>query len=127
MTSVNRALAVRSHADAAQAERSIFTESLADDASPSELRVAPCRLARVDQFELDWGHTKNPDHDRLLRAFLDAVVMRCVGDPSDKAPGRYRNGGVRVEIRAAVHPPRARQHKTERIGRVRVRRAHKAR
>jgi hypothetical protein len=29
-------------------EISVFTESLADDASPSELRVAPGRLARVD-------------------------------------------------------------------------------
>src|SRR5207244_7026073 len=107
ITSVNRTLAVRSTMEASC--------------------VAPCRLAGVDQFELDRGHAKNSDHDRLLRALLDAVVMRCAGDPPDEAPGRYRNGGVRVETGAAVHPPRARQHKAEPIGRVAVRGAHIAR
>src|SRR5207237_750655 len=69
--------------------------------------VAPCRLAGVDQFELDRGHAKNSDHDRLLRGFLDAVVVRRMGDPSDEAPGGHGNGDVRIETGAAVHPPRA--------------------
>src|SRR6266446_1722529 len=113
--------------DAAAAASAISMEEPSDAPRREPSCVAPSRFARIDQFELYGGRAKNSDHDRLLRAALDAVVMRRVGDSSDKAPGRHGNGGVRVEIGAAVHPPCARQHNTQPIGRVAVRCAHKAR
>ena len=48
--------------------------------------AAPAWLARFDQFQIDRGEPKNPDHRRLRRALLDTVIMRLVGDSPDKPP-----------------------------------------
>ena len=72
--------------------------------------AAPAWLARFDQFQIDRGEPKNPDHRRLRRALLDTVIMRRVGNSPDKSPGRRRNSMVRIEIGPAVHPPRTGQH-----------------
>ena len=85
--------------------------------------AAPAWLARFDQFQIDRGEPKNPDHRRLRRALLDTVIMRLVGDSPDKPPGRRRNSVVRIEIGPAVHPPRTGQHQTPPIGCIAVRRA----
>src|SRR6266478_1430123 len=62
------------------------------------LHLTPPRLARVEQSQIDRRYAKNPDHGRLGRSLPDTVIMWCVRDPPDEASGRYRNGGVGVEV-----------------------------
>src|ERR1700676_421189 len=69
------------------------------------LHLTPPRLARVEQSQIDRRYAKNPDHGRLGRSLPDTVIMWRVRDPPDEASGRYRNGGIGVEVATAVHPP----------------------
>ena len=88
------------------------------------LGIAPRRLARIDQFNVDRSEAKNPYDYRFHRILLDAVVMRRVGDASDEPAVRYWNGSIRIEIATTAHPPCARRHQAQPISGVGVRNAH---
>src|SRR6202020_2223191 len=81
--------------------------------------LAPARPAWNDQFKLDRRNSKQSDHGRFLRVSLYAVVVRGAGDAVHEAPRGYRNGIVRIERRAAIHPPCARQNQREPVGGIR--------
>ena len=53
-------------------------------------RIAPRELACVDQFQVDRSTAKNSNDDGFLQSFYDAVTMRRVREPPEKAAGRYR-------------------------------------
>src|SRR6202044_4142970 len=67
---------------------------------------------------------KQSDHGRFLRVSLYAVVVRGAGDAVHEAPRGYRNGIVRIERRAAIPPPCARQTQREPVGGIRMRSTH---
>src|SRR5438552_17336093 len=85
-----------------------------------ESEPTPGRLARVDELQLDRRNSEERNHGRSRGALLDAVIVRRPGDAPDESAARNRDRSLRVEVRAAVHPPRTRQHQREPIGRVRM-------
>ena len=82
--------------------------------------LTPSRLAWINQLELDRCNSEQGNHGRLLRIPLHAVIMRGAGNAPDEPTARNWNSIVRIEVRAAVHPPRAGQNQREPIGGVGV-------
>src|ERR1700722_16537747 len=90
----------------------------------TESDLAPARPAWIDKFKLDRRNSKQGDHRWFLRISLYAVVVRGAGDAVHEATRGYRNGIVRIEACAAIHPPCARQNQREPVGGIRMRSAH---
>src|SRR5258706_11935741 len=90
------------------------------------LDLTPSRLARVNQLELNRRNSEQCDHRRLLLIPLHAIVMRGASNAADEAASRNGKSITRIEVRAAVHPPRAGQNQRQPIGGVCMGSAHKA-
>src|SRR6476620_5196120 len=86
----------------------------------------PSRLARIRQLKLDGRDSEKTNDGRLVRVLLYPVIMRGPRDAPDESPRGNRNRAVRIEVGAAVHPPRAGKNEREAIRRVGMRGAHVA-
>src|SRR5271165_3493953 len=97
--------------------------------SPHETRskLAPPRFRRVCQVKVDWPHARDRYDRWLVDAFPDPVVVGRASDPTNEGASRCGHGGVRCEIFAARHIPRAGQHHAKPVGLIPVGRAHVAR
>jgi hypothetical protein len=89
--------------------------------------LTPTRSPLINQLKLDRRNSEQRDHGRLGRALLHSVIMRGPGDAPDKSAGKNRNSIVRIEVGAAVNPPRSGEYEREAIGGVGMRSAHVAR
>jgi hypothetical protein len=78
--------------------------------------LAPARLGRVHQLELDGCDSEKTIDGRLVCLLLDPVVVRGPRYAPDGSSRGNWNRVVRIEVGAAVHPPRARQNQREASG-----------
>lgn len=90
---------------------------------------SPCQALRsqgwVGSIQV-WVHRPDAgdgDHGGLGGVGRHAVVMRGAGHAPDEGSGRRRIRTLRVEVRAAVDPPGAREHHAQSVGAVEVGRA----
>jgi len=89
-----------------------------------QVDLAPARLGKVHQLELDRYDSEKSDDGWLSRVLLTPVIVRSPRDAPGESSHGNRNRVVRIEVGTAVHPSRAEENQREAIGRVGVRGAH---